>query len=230
MKKIVVIIALLFIAMPNYAKIGLNNFMVSVGGNFNTGHNGSRYESSTNGYYVDMPGYNHSGGGVSVEVGYLLSGVTTKKGIVNVLDIRGNFTASWRGGSILNDPIASIDLSSQTLGGGLTASYGVGFSINGTDQDASRFVFDIIGGGFSVNSFDTVKSLSYKVSAGSDKVKRFTYNTMAIEMILLGAYYMDKSGFMMGVRNTLQIYMDHNEDIPGVNFKSNVYVGYAFGK
>lgn len=222
MKIVYLLVILVVTHIPLYSKIGMNNFMVSVGGGYQGGFISGHKISSDQGFYTESPAYFMQGGSFSAELGYILSGVTKKLGVVNTLDIRGNFSMSWLKGNVAQNSLGQVEQQSQSIGGGVMLVYGLGFAIGKPSKDARRVVFDFLGGGYSWNAVMSTRKLHSSTENSSDVV--------TVEYILPGAYYMDRSGFMIGVRNTLKLALTDELIHPSISYNMNAYIGFAFGK
>lgn len=214
-----------------YATLGYNNVMISLGGGYSTGQIASKNIPTLGEYYVDNPGYEISGGTLTVEVGYLLQGVTYKNGIVNSLDIRANFSTAWLNNTVYSDPRGHISQQGIQLGGGGMIAYGLGVvTEEEISEQSSRIIFDITGIGFSRSNIPFTKTLYFNDSSKPTQSKSFNVNTFALEFVLPGMYYIHRTGFMVGWRNTLQMNLEADSgELPFFNYKANFYLGFVFG-
>ena len=232
----ILFLVILFNGASNiHADIGTHNFQINVGGGYLSSSVYDQLVSSDLGFYVDVPGYDFNGPIFRTEVAYLLHGVRPS-GLVNGLDIRANFTMSWRKGLVLQNPTGKITQSGQSLGGGFQIAYTLGVQF----KSGSRLMFDILGFGASMNKHDITRTINYTDDRDS-KTKNLGISTsVSSEYILPGIHYISKGGLTIGVRNFIRmpLYGAYSHDnshgsyevMPYAEFITGAYVGFTFGK
>ena len=232
----ILFLVILFNGASNiHADIGTHNFQINVGGGYLSSSVYDQLVSSDLGFYVDVPGYEFNGSIFRTEIAYLLHGVRPS-GLVNGLDIRANFTMSWRKGLVLQNPTGEITQAGQSLGGGFQIAYTLGVQF----KSGSRLMFDILGFGASMNKHDITRTINYADDRDSKTRDLGISTSVSSEYILPGIHYISKGGLTIGVRNFIRmpLYGAYSHDnshgsyevMPYAEFITGAYIGFTFGK
>lgn len=223
--KMLFLVILFRIGSNTYADIGTHNFHINIGGGYLIGSTQDRLIRSNLGFYVDVPGFDFNGPIFKTEIGYLLHGVKAN-GLVNGLDIRANFTMSWRKGLVIENPTGRITQLGNSLGGGLQITYTLGAQL----KNGNRIMFDIIGFGVSFHQYNITQSIHYNDGKASKTKNLEIPSSFSSEYILPGIHFISKNGITIGIRNILKMSRSDQYFMPNFDFSTDAYIGMTFGK
>lgn len=217
MKKYLLLAMLLLVNNSLYAKLGRHNLQVNVGGGFS-----SLIMLPTMGSATQFS----KGGGLTVELGYLLHSVR-ESGIIHGFDLRADFTMGFLSGKqellLLTGswPFFAIVTGNQTtqnMYGGFAMTYTVGRQLT-----SGRLMFDVIGFGITYGVADY--TLTYKSATPLSS----TASGIAAQFVFPGVQYIMNNGFTFGWRNKFKINGGKLGRLGKFGFDTMVTLGYTFG-